>query len=460
MISPHSPLRLMLVLSAALAWVWLMPSQSALAGTLPTAVDGQALPSLAPMIERIKPAVVNIQTQSAVRSHLARDRFFEEFFGLPETRRKSQSLGSGVIIDAKRGLIVTNHHVIKGADEISVTLFDGRQFKAELVGADADTDVAVVKIKAQKLQAIPLAARKNLRVGDFVVAVGNPFGLGQTVTSGIVSALGRQSLQGMGYQNFIQTDASINPGNSGGALLNLNGELVGINTAIFSPSGGNIGIGFAIPIDLAQDVMGQLLKFGAVRRGTMGVEVQDLTPQLSEALGLSKDVRGTVITRITNRSPAAKAGLKPGDVVMSVNDQSIHDARALRNLEGLLSVDQPITISFVRQGKPQRTRLKLMPERRSIQGKELDYALAGLQLESLSQKEKDSSLRGLKVTEMVEGSSPFQRGIKVGDLVTHLNGCAINAPQDALNCIASHVDERGLIVTVQRGLRRGNVRIR
>jgi len=241
---------------------------------LPTAdAAGTPLPSLAPMLERVTPAVVNIHSQQVqrVRNPLAEDPFLRRFFGIPDMpqERVRQSLGSGVIVDADSGLVLTNNHVIEGADDISVTLADGRTLVAELVGSDPDTDVALVRVAAENLVALPLADSKALRVGDFVVAVGNPFGLGQTVTSGIVSALGRNGLRGLGYQNFIQTDASINPGNSGGALVNLRGELIGINSAIFSPSGGNIGIGFAIPASLANEVMRQLLVYGEVRRGIL-----------------------------------------------------------------------------------------------------------------------------------------------------------------------------------------------
>ncbi|MFC1606291.1 trypsin-like peptidase domain-containing protein, partial [Pseudomonadota bacterium] len=236
---------------------------------LPVAVDGDPLPSLAPVLDRVTPSVVNVYTQTRVRvrSPLMDDPFFRRFFNVPDTPRErvSQSLGSGVIVDAERGYVLTNNHVIAGADDISITLADGRSFEAEVIGTDPDTDLAMVRIPAEELQALPFADSNRLRVGDFVVAVGNPFGLGQTVTSGIVSALGRTGFRGLEFQNFIQTDASINPGNSGGALINLRGELVGINSAIFTPSGGNVGIGFAIPSTMARYVMEQLATFGEVR---------------------------------------------------------------------------------------------------------------------------------------------------------------------------------------------------
>jgi len=259
---------------------------------LPFALGGERLPSLAPMLEKTTPAVVNISTRGRVvvrENPLLSDPFFRRFFNFPETQRekRTQSLGSGVIVDAKNGYILTNHHVIDKAQEITVRLRDGRKLSATLVGADPDTDVAVIQVDAENLSTVPLADSEGLRVGDFVVAIGNPFGLGQTVTSGIVSALGRSGLGIEGYENFIQTDASINPGNSGGALVNLHGELVGINTAILAPGGGNVGIGFAIPSNMARDIMMQLVAFGEVRRGLLGIVAQDLTPELAEAFDIS-----------------------------------------------------------------------------------------------------------------------------------------------------------------------------
>ena len=246
------------------------------AGTIPAAVDGQPLPSLAPMLERVTPAVVNIssKTRVKVRNPLLDDPFFRQFFGMQNAPREriEQSLGSGVVIDASKGYVLTNNHVVEGADDISVTLHDGRTLKAKLIGTDPDTDVAVIQIPAENLSALTLADSNQLHVGDFVVAVGNPFGVGQSASSGIVSGLNRTGLGGRGFQNFIQTDATINPGNSGGALVNLRGELIGINSQIFSTSGGSIGIGFAIPVNLASDVMKQLIATGTVKHGTLGVQ--------------------------------------------------------------------------------------------------------------------------------------------------------------------------------------------
>src|SRR5690606_28157426 len=327
---------------------------------LPARVDGQALPSLAPMLRRVTPAVVSVHTRQRVRINnpFANDPFFRRMFpGIPE-ERINESLGSGVIVDASRGYVLTNHHVIEGADEVSVTLADGRTLAAEFVGSDADTDVALMRIPVDAgnpLQAIALADSSRLEVGDFVVAVGNPFGVGQTVTSGIVSAVGRSNVPGVGYQNFIQTDASINPGNSGGALVNLRGELVGINTASFNPRGsmaGNIGLGFAIPANLARNVMQQLASTGEVRRGTLGIDTQDLDDRLAASLGLPAGTRGAVVTRVYADSAGAAAGLRPGDVIVSANGQRIADGESLRNFQGLQPANARVELELRRDGQP------------------------------------------------------------------------------------------------------------
>ena len=319
--------------------------------------DGK-MPTLAPMLEQSKPAVVNIATQSHIRiqdNPLLNDPFFRRFFDIPTQQpkhRTRQSLGSGVIFDAKKGLVLTNNHVIHRADEITVSLTDGRSFQAELVGSDPATDVALIKIPAEQLTALPLANSDKLRVGDFVVAIGNPFGLGQTVTSGIVSALGRSGLGIEGYENFIQTDASINPGNSGGALVNLRGELVGINTAIFSPGqkAGNIGIGFAIPSNMVKQITDQLIEYGEVRRAHLGVQMQDISEDLAKAFNIDSS-SGAVVTRIVENSAADKAGLQVGDVITAVDGHKLMNADSLRNTVGLLMIDQTITLDIIRNGK-------------------------------------------------------------------------------------------------------------
>lgn len=333
--------------------------------SLPFAVGGQTLPTLAPMLEHATPAVVNIATEGRVRlprNPLLDDPFFRHFFDIPNQplERRTQSLGSGVVVDARNGYVITNHHVIENAQTVTVTLRDGRQLNAKIIGSDPDSDLAAIQIPANNLTALPLADSDALRVGDFVVAIGNPFGLGQTVTSGIVSALGRSGLGIEGYEDFIQTDASINPGNSGGALVNLQGELVGVNTAILAPSGGNVGIGFAIPANMVSQVMGQILKYGEVRRGQLGVTVQDLTPQLARASG-APDAQGALIAQVQPNSAAARAGLRAGDVVVAVNDRPIRSSGSLRTTIGLLPVGDEVKLDVLRDGRPLTIFARIQP---------------------------------------------------------------------------------------------------
>jgi Do/DeqQ family serine protease len=402
----------------ALALAALAPASHA---ALPATLDGQPLPSLAPMLEKVTPAVVNISTKTRVqvRDPYFDDPMFRQFFGLPSSPRErvEQSLGSGVIVDAAKGYILTNNHVVGGADDITVTLQDGRNFTGKLVGTDPDTDVAVVQIDASGLTALPMADSGKLRVGDFVVAVGNPFGLGQTVTSGIVSALGRSGLGGSGYQNFIQTDASINPGNSGGALVNLRGELVGINTMIFTPSGGNVGIGFAIPSNLDREVMQQLLAYGKVRRGNLGVETQDLTPGIARALGL-KAASGAVVTRVTAGSPADGADLRTGDVITAVDGKPVRSAQDLRNAEGLLPVGSSMHLTVLRDGASREVTATLAPEKlATADGAQLDPRLAGVSFSDLSQSQRSQGLYGVAVTSVRPGSRAAQAGLQADDIV-------------------------------------------
>ncbi len=422
---------------------------------LPIAVDGQQLPTLAPMIERITPAVVNInsKTRVKVRDPFANDPFFQHFFGLPNMPRErvQQSLGSGVIVDASAGYVLTNNHVVDGADDISVTLNDGRTLKASLVGTDPDSDVALIRIPAEQLTALPLADSNKLRVGDFVVAVGNPFGLGQTVTSGIVSALGRSGLQGLGVQNFIQTDASINPGNSGGALVNLRGELIGINTAIFSPSGGNVGIGFAIPSNLAADVMRQLLKFGAVRRGSLGVDSQDVDEELAPLLGLQSP-RGALVTQVSSGSAAATAGLKTGDVIVALNDKRIATSADLVNTEALLPVGKQVFLGVVRDKKPLTLSTILKPEEiREQAGRDLDPRLHGAQLSDLSEKLRRKGLNGVLVAKLDRSGRAARNGLAEGDLIAAVNQVNVRNLSELESRLQSASGQ--LLLTVVRGRR-------
>jgi serine protease DegQ len=419
---------------------------------LPAEVDGQPLPSLAPMLERVTPAVVNIHSRTVVRvrNPLGDDPFFRHFFGMPAMpqQRVQQSLGSGVVVDAVNGLVLTNNHVIEGASDISVTLSDGRSVSAEFVGADPDTDVALIRIPTDGLHALPLADSDLLRVGDFVVAVGNPFGLGQTVTSGIVSALGRSGLQGVGYQNFIQTDASINPGNSGGALVNLRGELIGINTAIFSPSGGNVGIGFAIPSSLAHEVMGQLLAFGEVRRGSLGVQAQDITPQLAELLKLDR-VHGAVVARVLPGSPAERAGLQVGDTIVELAGQAIRGRQALHNLEGLLPVEKSTDIRIVRDGRERTLRATLQARPRELPGATLDPRLAGASFAELPEQLRRRGLSGVRIGEVQAGSRAARNGLRPGDVVAGVNRREV-ADLPALQQMLAKPPQ-ALLLTVLRG---------
>jgi serine protease Do/serine protease DegQ len=341
-----------------LGLILLLALQTAAAG-VPPAVGDTPLPSLAPMIRKVSPAIVNIATRGTIHERgaanpLLEDPFFRRFFdAVPDSRlhdRPFQSAGSGVIFDARNGYILTNAHVIESASEITVTLQDGRDLKAQIVGSDAPSDVAVLRVKAEGLSQIALGDSSKSEVGDFVVAIGNPFGLQHTVTSGIISGLSRSGINPDGYEDFIQTDASINPGNSGGALVNLRGELIGINTAILSRSGGNMGIGFAIPVNMARSVMEQLLRYGAVHRGQLGVNMSTVTPAIAHSLGLN-DASGALVTQVVEGSAAERAGIHTGDVITAVNGHAVKSNSELRNTIGLLKVGDKLEIGLLRDGK-------------------------------------------------------------------------------------------------------------
>jgi len=309
------------------------------------------------MLREVTSGVVNIAVRAHAQSEnpLLNDPFFRRFFELPDVQeepREVSASGSGVIVDARRGYVLTNNHVVAEAEAIEVTTKDNQRFRAKLVGRDPGTDVAVLQIPAQGLQAVPLGDSDRLEVGDYVVAIGNPFGLGQTVTSGIVSALGRGGLRVEGYEDFIQTDASINPGNSGGALVNLRGRLVGINTAILAPSGGNVGIGFAVPINMARSVMDQIVEYGEVRRGRVGIAVQDLTPEIAKAMHIGA-TEGAVVAQVEPGSAAERAGLRRGDVVVAIDGVQVRSATQVRNHVGLKRVGQPVALTVDRNGSRQ-----------------------------------------------------------------------------------------------------------
>ncbi|MDO7596684.1 MAG: DegQ family serine endoprotease [Pseudomonadota bacterium] len=425
------------------AIVWLagltLLAQVAFAG-LPFAWFGDSteMPSLAPMLDNSKPAVVNIATQSHVRiqdNPLLNDPYFRRFFNIPEQQprqRTKQSLGSGVIFDAKKGLVLTNNHVIYKADEITVSLTDGRSFQAELVGSDPATDIALIKIPAEALIALPLANSDKLRVGDFVVAIGNPFGLGQTVTSGIVSALGRSGLGIEGYENFIQTDASINPGNSGGALVNLRGELVGINTAIFSPGQnvGNVGIGFAIPSNLVQQITDQLLEHGEVRRANLGVQMQDVTPELASAFNLSSD-KGAVVTRILEGSAADEAGLKVGDVIIAIDGYHLVNADTLRNSIGLLVVGQTIKLDILREGKSKQLTATVKESKQAMIQATVHPKLSGATFGDIEPSSPYyGQIDGVMIYSVVANSPAWNAGLRSNDIITSVNKEKIKTLED------------------------------
>ena len=414
------------VVVACLALAALGPQPAAPAG-LPAAVDGEPLPTLAPVIKRVAPAVVNIATRGRVRireNPLLADPFFRRFFNLPQIERehRTQSVGSGVIVDADLGYVLTNHHVIANADEIIVTLRDRRQFTAELIGADPETDIAVLRIPPENLTALPMGDSDRLEVGDFVVAIGNPFGIGQTVTSGIVSALRRSGLGIEGFEDFIQTDASINPGNSGGALVTLAGELIGINTAILAPRGSNVGIGFAIPTNMARQIMAQLVTYGEVRRGLLGVHAQDLTPDLAEALGIGQD-NGAVVRKIEPRSPAARAGLASGDVVVEVDGEPVRSAADLRNRIGLLRVGEEVELTLLRDGARRTIRARVAePEQLELKGKGAAQRLAGLTIGPITEASPLlGKVNGVIVVAVERGSPAWRIGLRESDVIVEVN---------------------------------------
>ena len=445
----------------------------ALAATICTTAPAQAhlaadeLPSLAPLVKEIGPSVVNIMTTGKLERvqpesqepHPFFDHpFFKEFFGerMPERQRpqlrRPSALGSGVIVDAENGYLLTNNHVIEVAEEITVTLTDRRTFQAELVGADPETDVALLKIDADALTALPLANSDDLQVGDYVVAIGNPFGLGQTVTAGIVSAVGRSGLR-LGpdsYQNFIQTDAAINVGNSGGALINLKGELVGINTAIFTGRGGNIGIGFAIPINMARRIMDQLLTHGEIQRGRIGVQIQDLTPDLAEALGTSRK-RGAVVAQVLPGTPAEAAGIQRGDVIVEMNGAPVIGSADLRNKVGLLRVGDAVRLTVERDGEPLTIDLAV--------GESGEVALsAGSQIPQLEgvvlgpltpSSPLHGEVEGVLVVEVEADTPAWNAGLREGDVIVEVNRRKVESTDDVLEVLEG--SQPPLLLNIQRG---------
>lgn len=423
---------------------------------LPQQLNGEPMPSLAPMVKTIAPAVVNIATRSTFnmqQSPLLNDPFFRHFFKQQPNlqRKRPNSLGSGVVINAQKGLIISNHHVVDKADEITVTLKDGRELKATLLGSDPESDVALLQVPAIDLNEVKLANSDDLQVGDFVVAIGNPFGLGQTVTSGIVSALGRSGLGIEGYEDFIQTDASINPGNSGGALVNLRGELVGMNTAILSPggSGGNVGIGFAIPANMVKQIVNHLEQHGEVKRGELGVLTQDLTPDLAQAFSI-KTNKGAVVSRVYAGSAAAEAGLKAGDVVIAVNDHKVKNSADMRNRVGLLRIGDKLNMRIIRDGKAQELVAVIAePKLTSISGEKLHPKLAGALLAQV-EDENNSSQTRVVVAEVVQGSPAWYAHLRKGDIVLSINQKSVDSLVSVQKIL---MNQRQILLSIQRGER-------
>jgi serine protease Do/serine protease DegQ len=405
--------------------------------------DG-TIPSLAPLLEQVTPAVVNIAVLSGSPEQdnpLFQDPFFRRFFGLPDRPEPRLAAGSGVIVDPVKGYVLTNHHVIQGAQEVVVTLKDQRQLQARVVGSDAGTDIALLQVEAANLKALAFGDSEALRVGDYVLAIGNPFGLGQTVTSGIVSALGRTGLNIEGYEDFIQTDAAINPGNSGGALVNLRGELIGINSAIIGPSGGNVGIGFAVPSNMARAVMAQLIKYGEMRRGRFGATSQDLTPDLAKALGLSVS-EGVVIVEVASGGPAARGGLRRGDVVTHVNGHKVRSSADLRNQIGLLAPGEPVELRIVRDGQTRTigARIESVPSGRAS-GREAVPELAGA---AVGENED-----GVVVVTVERGSPAWNHGLRAGDIIAGVNRRPVRTARELLTALSKA--SRPIVLNVVRG---------
>jgi len=431
------------------------PIQSNGAG-LPLALDGETLPSLAPMLEDVLPSVVNISTEgrvSAGSSPFQSDPFFERFFNMmPDSQprqRRTQSLGSGVIIDSESGYVVTNHHVIENADQIRVRLDDGRSFEAKVVGADPEADVAVIQIPAQGLKPINIGDSDSLRVGDFVVAIGNPFGLSQTATSGIVSALGRSGLGIEGYEDFIQTDASINQGNSGGALVNLRGELIGVNTAILARGGGNVGIGFAIPVNMVVSLTAQIIEFGEVRRGRLGVHIQDLTPELAQAFGVEAG-SGALISKVIPDSAAKAADLREGDVITMVNGRAIKGATELRNVIGLARADEEIELTYIRDRKSFNKKIRIRAVvAESGRGIQISESFEGARLEDVDDSSSQNGQPGIRVVEVTSGSAAWQAGLRSGDIILSVNRQWVFSLEDLVQIVNGRTS--GLLLNIQRG---------
>lgn len=397
--------------------------------SLPSQIQGQPLPSLAPMLEKVLPAVVSVHVEGTESDSKQQQipeqlkRFFEQNgqdgAQSDEKSQEFEGLASGVIIDAAKGYVLTNNHVVNGADKISVQLSDGREFDAKLVGHDEQTDIALIQLNgATKLTQVKIADSDQLKVGDFAVAIGNPFGLGQTATSGIVSALGRSGLNLEGLENFIQTDAAINRGNSGGALVNLNGELIGLNTAILASSGGNIGIGFAIPSNMAMGLAQQLIQFGEVKRGQLGIKGTEMTAEMAKAFHVDVQ-RGAFVNEVLPQSAAAKAGIKAGDIITSVDGKAIANFAELRVKIGTTAPGSDVKIGLLHDGKPLTVTVKLDNSTQSSAGAEL--TTPALQGATLSDGAAKNGTKGVKVDEVEKSTPAAQFGLQKEDVIVGVN---------------------------------------
>jgi len=416
-------MNLRLILAAASLAATLTTATATYAALPSTGAVDSPMPSLAPMVKRVSPSVVNIATRGTVkekqgqRNPLLDDPFFRRFFETPPDskprERQFQSAGSGVIVDAANGYIITNYHVVENASEITITLLDDRTFTAKVVGSDEGADLALLQAKQPNLVAMPMGDSAHLEVGDFVVAIGNPFGLQHTVTAGIVSALGRTGISNPeGYEDFIQTDASINPGNSGGALVNLRGELVGINSAILSGNGGNIGIGFAIPVNMVKGVMDQLIKYGQVKRGILGVSIYPVSPEIAKEYGLVES-SGALVTAVAPGSSAEHAGIKTGDIITSINGVMMKRPGEVRNTIGMLRVGDKVDIGLLRDGKPQKITALIMErgETETANAADINQGLEGVELADAPNGS------GVLVRSVQEGSPAAAAGIRANDLI-------------------------------------------
>lgn len=414
---------------------------------LPPEMNGTTVPSLSTMLKKAMPAVVNLYVQGRLppTSHYPLN---EPSPNGPPLGRPFQDVGSGVIVDAKNGLILTNAHVVRYGQIVVVTLNDGRHYRGQVIGIDNPSDIAVVKINAPDLVALPFADSNKAQVGDIVVAIGSPFGLlNQTVTSGVISALNRSDLGIEGYENFIQTDASINPGNSGGALVNVKGELVGINTAILSPGGGNIGIGFAIPSNMAKSVMDQLIRYGKVERGLLGVFVQDLTPELADALN-AHNVKGALITQISPGSPAAKAGLQAKDIVEEINGVPIENGAQLRNAVGLTRVGSRMTLKILRGDKTETLTATLASKEEAFAPPNSSF-LAGVRLRNFDETNFNTQeIKGVQVLDLDPNSSAALKGLRPGDVIMTANNQSVTTVAQLVT-VANNNSKR-LLLEIQR----------